>query len=187
MLNDEQWADLKAQSPAWIERLRRDLGDLARGRCGWAEVLQIGDAELLGMARLGAGKLESGRAAEAERIFWVLTQLDPFVAWFWMALGDAQAKLGKLERAIEAYGRCLQEAGRMQPPSRDEMRVASLRRGRLLVQVGRPEEAFEDLKRTVELDTAAVPDGERAWVAIQDLAARQLVPQALLLDVPRPR
>src|SRR6188768_3371349 len=86
--NEERWAELRRANPATAERLLKDLRDLSRGRRTWAEILQIQDAELLSMAKNAAAKLEMGHAGEAERTFWALTALDPFVPWFWMALGD---------------------------------------------------------------------------------------------------
>jgi tetratricopeptide (TPR) repeat protein len=187
MLSDEQWAELKAGHPAWIERLRNDLQDLARGRCGWAEVLQIPDAELLDLSRMGAARLEHGRLAEAEQTFRVLTQLDPFVPWFWMALGEARGRLGKIAEAVEAYSRCIHEASRIQPPSDVEIRSASLRRGKLYARAGQVEAAYEDFKKVLELDSPSVPDGEQALLAVEALVAEGKLPEQALHALHGPR
>jgi tetratricopeptide (TPR) repeat protein len=184
MLTDVQWTQLKTENPAFLERVRRDLEDLAQGRCGWAEVLRIGDEELLGMARLAAAKLEHGHATEAERVFLALTELDPFVPWFWMALGDARSRQGRLREAVECYGRCIDEASRIRPPSKDEIRSASLRRGKLQVRMQDPNAALGDFTRVLELDNGAVPDAEQAWLAIQALVAEGKLPEARLHSLP---
>jgi predicted Zn-dependent protease len=187
MDSEQRWTELKDEDPALAERLQKDLQDVAEGRCGWAELLRIPDAELLGMARMAAAKLGVGRPAEAERTFWVLTELDPFVPWFWMALGDARSRLNKTPEAIEAYTRCLHEVMQMDPPSAEEIRAARLRRGRLLVRTGQDQAAYEDLKSVVELDTSFVADGEQAFLAIRALVEEGRLPEQALRELPAPR
>ena len=93
---EDRWAELTRSNPATAEKLLTDLRDVSQGRRTWAEVLQLQDAELLSMAKIATAKLEMGHAAEAERTFWTLTALDPFIPWFRMALGDARARLRKV-------------------------------------------------------------------------------------------
>jgi tetratricopeptide (TPR) repeat protein len=180
MLTDVQWAQLQTEDPALIERVRRDLEDLARGRCGWAEVLRIGDKELLGIAKVAAAKLKQGRAAEAERIFWALTELDPFVSWFWMALGDARGRQGQIQEAIDCYDRCIHEASQMQPPAEDQIRRASLRRGKLQVRARDVNPAVADFTKVLELDNDETLSGKQAWLAVQALVDSGSLPKEVL-------
>lgn len=182
--NEDRWAKLRQAHPATADKLLKGLRDVSQGRRTWAEVLQIQDAELLGMAKMAAAKLEMGRAAEAERTFWALTALDPFVPWFWMALGDARARLSKLTEAIDAYGQCIREASQMQPASTDDIRAASLRRGRLLARAKEAQAALEDFRTVLALDTPSAPDGEQALLAIEALVAAGELPEQVLQGLP---
>jgi tetratricopeptide (TPR) repeat protein len=184
-LDDAEWERLCGQEPDLVARLRQGLTELAGGRRVWAELLAIPDAELLGMAKLGAANMDLKRYAEAESVFAALCLLDPYVPWFWLSLGDARMRLCKTAEAIEALSRCIQATSGHEPPL-EECRPASYRRGTLYVRTGQFEEAFEDFKRVLQLDTQQVSDGERAWLAIQQLAQEGKIPSAWLDTLPKP-
>ena len=185
--HEQRWDELRRANPAKAEKILRDLRDVSQGRRTWAEILQVQDPELLGMAKQAAAKLEIGRAAEAERTFSALTDLDPFVPWFWMALGDARARLSKVAGAIDAYGRCIREASRSHPAETDDIRAACLRRGRLLARAQEAQRAFEDFKTVLELDSPLVSDGEQALLAIEALVATGQLSEQALEGLPAPR
>jgi predicted Zn-dependent protease len=185
-MTDEEWKSFEAQNPQAVAAARQNLVHLARGRLTWAQLLGVPDAELLGLARLAAAKMDRGRPAEAERMFRALTEIDPFVPWFWLALGDARSRQGKSKEASEAYGRCIAEAGQLDPPG-EEMRSASYRRATLRVQAGDMQGALEDFRTVLAMDTSAVHDGERAWLALEALADQGRIPREVLATLPRPR
>jgi tetratricopeptide (TPR) repeat protein len=184
-MSDEEWDRLRENEPELVERVQRDISAIASGRSGWAQGLGIADGELLAMAQRGAANMEVKRYAEAESIFYALALLDPYVPWFWLSLGDARMRLGKGPEAIEAFSRCIRATSAYDPPL-DECRPASYRRGTLYVRAGRFEEAFEDFRRVLQLDTSHVNEGERAWLAVQQLATEGKIPREWLDRLPRP-
>jgi tetratricopeptide (TPR) repeat protein len=181
---NQQWMALRSDNRFSADRLMENLRQLSQGRGTWAELLQIRDAELLDMARMGAAKLEMGQLAAAERAFWALTELDPGVPFFWAALGDSRARLNKLTEAIDAYGQCIREASRVHPPALEEIRSACLRRGKLLVRTQQAKAALEDFRTVLELDTPDSSDGEHARFAIEALVADGRLNEEALAGLP---
>lgn len=100
------------------------------------------------VAQLGFTCLTSGKLDEAERIFAGLLALDPFDAYFNLALGSVAQQQGRLEEAELKYTRCLE----INPYSAS----AHAHRGEIKIQTGRLGEGTEDLVRSVELD----PEGK---------------------------
>lgn len=184
-MSDEEWDALRQRDPRLVAQVHQDLKDLAAGRRTWAELLKIPDEELIGLGKRAAAAMDVKRHAEAEEMFSALTRLDPYVPWFWMALGDARTRSGHTEAAIQAYSRCIEASAREKPPL-EELRPASFRRGSLYLRLGQYQEAFEDLKRVVDLDTAQMFDGERAYLALRQMADEGRITAEQLETVPRP-
>ena len=185
VLGDEDWQRLRQTQPQLVQRAQQEIRALAAGQRVWAEALDIGDPELLGMAQRAAANMDLKRYNEAELTFGALCTLDPYVPWFWLSLGDARMRLGKNPDAIEAYTHCIRAATSGEQPL-EEYRPACLKRGTLYVRMGRYQEAFEDFRRVVEMDTTRVSDGERAWLAVQQLVQDGRIPRDALDALPKP-
>lgn len=67
------------------------------------DFLGLSDEELISFYNVGSNLYQSGSYQEACSIFTLLTQLNPKVAQFWMALGIIQEKLDQHESAVYAY------------------------------------------------------------------------------------
>src|SRR5262245_34373477 len=180
----EEWEAFKQQDLDRARRVHDQLRELSGGRLGWASVLGIADADLLAMSRAAAASMDQGRFDEAERTFRSLTLLDPFVPWFWLALGEACLRESKIAEALDAFSRCIDEATASSPPT-EHARTAMLRRGTIYAQYGKDVNAFEDLIRVVTMDNDRVFDGEKAMLAIEKLANEGRLSPDQLARVPQ--
>jgi tetratricopeptide (TPR) repeat protein len=185
-MTDEEWSSLEVQKPELIRAARETLTKLAHGQTTWAAALGIPDFELLNLAKLAAARMDSGRYGDAERMLLALTELDPFVGWFWQTLGDVHSRQRKTAEALAAYDRCI-ELACSSGAQGEELRAAFHRRAAARVQAGDALGALEDFRVVLRLDTPAVLDGERAWLALQALADAGSIPAELLENMPRPR
>lgn len=99
------------------------------------------------VAQLGFTCLTTGKLDEAARIFEGLLALDPFDAYFNLALGSVAHQRGDLETAEVKYTRSLE----INPYSAS----AYAHRGEIRIQTGRLGEGTEDLVKALDLDPRA--------------------------------
>lgn len=99
------------------------------------------------VAQIGRGYLASGKLDEAKKVFEGLLALDPFDAYFNMALGSIAQQKGELEEAEKRYSRALE----INPFSA----TAYANRGEIRVLTGKLVEGAQDLVRAVQEDPDA--------------------------------
>jgi tetratricopeptide (TPR) repeat protein len=115
--------------------------------------LTLGDLEGVGkeeqyqIAELGFTCLTSGKLDEAGKIFAGLLALDPFDAYFNLAVGSVAHQRGDFEQAELRYTRCLE----INP----HFATALAHRGEVRIVTGRLSDGTDDLVRAVELDPGA--------------------------------
>jgi tetratricopeptide (TPR) repeat protein len=92
--------------------------------------------------------LEKGDAADAERLFAGVTELEPRLAQGWLGLAEARQRLGQPQRALEAA----RQAQVVAP----DLAAAAFAVGRCLVELGSHREALDALERARELEPASI-------------------------------
>ena len=100
------------------------------------------------MAESGFRFLSEGKREKAKKVFEGLLALDPFDAYFHMALGSIAQQDGKLDDAEKSYSRAL-EINPFSAP-------ALANRGEARLLLGRLADAMEDLAKAIQLD----PEGK---------------------------
>jgi tetratricopeptide (TPR) repeat protein len=132
-----------------------DLARVAGQPCGHDdESRQAALAGLLRAAGYSAASLadagnelrQDGNLAEAEVFYRRAVLLDSGAAAAWYGLGQVREARGQREAALEAYGRATAAAGQGTLVAR-----AHYRRGQMLANVGRWDEAAAELARAVDL------------------------------------
>ena len=114
------------------------------GRITLGDLEGITKQEQYQMAEVGHSYLASGKLAEAKTVFEGLLALDPFDAYFHLALGSIAQQDGDLAEAEDRYSRALE----INPFSASAM----ANRGEVRVMQGRFTEGAEDLIRAVQAD-----------------------------------
>jgi tetratricopeptide (TPR) repeat protein len=158
------------------DRIQQDVLELARGRMGWAQALGIPPQDVVGMAKAASAEMTRRRYAEAERLYFALTQMDPSFPFFWLSLAEARSKRHKPAEAIEAYERCLEESLKKSPPAKEAL-AASYGCGVLQARCGEVERALESFRQAVRLDPDGASHGRRARLSIQALTEGGKLPK----------
>jgi len=143
-------------------RVHTDVEAFVAGHRTLAELEGVSKHEQLRIAEVAHGLLERGDVDAAHRLFVGLHALDPFDAYFCLALGGIAQQEGKLEEADRFYGRALDVNPFALPAwaNRAEVRVGQ----------GRIEEAMADFARVAELDPDCVdPVSARARAVVEML------------------
>jgi Tfp pilus assembly protein PilF len=136
--------------------------DFVRGRITLAELEGITKQEQYQIAELGHHHLAQSRLDQAKAVFEGLLALDPYDAYFHMALASVAQQQGQLEAAEAGYTRALT----FNPFSA----TAHANRGEARVLQGRMEEGSADLVKACQLDPAGrEPATLRARATLQVL------------------
>ncbi len=96
------------------------------------------------IAQVGHAYLSSGKLDEAKKVYEGLLALDPYDAYFHMALGSIAQQKEQYEEAIKRYSRAL-EINPFSP-------TAHANRGEIRVMTGQLPEGAEDLVKAIQLD-----------------------------------
>lgn len=120
------------------------------GRITLGDLEGISKQEQYEMAKLGHSYLEGGKLEKASTIFEGLIALDPFDAYFRMAIASIAQQEGRLSDAEEGYSSVLQ----INPYSP----TAFANRGEVRVQLGRLKEGAEDLIAAITHDPKGAED-----------------------------
>lgn len=100
-------------------------------------------------ARKGNEAYESGNFAEAERLYSLAIEQDPENAKYYFNLGNAQAKQGKVEEAIQSYLEYKKRAENADNKSKAEYNI-----GTLLAENGKWKPAATHFKNSLMLNPA---------------------------------
>lgn len=142
---------------------------LATGQATLAEFAGLGREQLYEIARVGFRLMNTGRLAEARRIYEGLVAVNPFDSVFHCHLGALHLRSGETAEAIEEFDTALR-FNRVSVDALAGRGEAHLNRGQLM-------EAIRDLRAAIELDPqAARPATERAraiLLTLKEAAARQ--------------
>jgi tetratricopeptide (TPR) repeat protein len=133
--------------------------------CERTAAAQPGDVGIL--QTLGEAYLSTGRAAEAERVFEKLTELEPDAPEHWCSLGDARLAAGDPGQAESAYNRAVEI-----DPAAKAAFCSRLADG--LFRTGYPERAREAWERSLRV----CPDEPFCWMGIGDCLVRLGKPDA---------
>jgi tetratricopeptide (TPR) repeat protein len=123
------------------------------------------------VAQIGHAYLSSGKFPEAKKIFEGLLALDPFDAYFHMALGSIAQQTDDLVEADKRYSRAL-EINPLSP-------TAFANRGEVRVMSGRLAEGAQDLVKSIQLD----PDGKEQATIRAKATVRVLKEQLGAVDL----
>jgi Flp pilus assembly protein TadD len=138
-------------SPAPTAELNARMRAFIQGELTLADLYELTQEELYGIAAQGRRLHENGKFEAAQQIFEGLTTLAPNEASFHTGLGAVYQRLELLDRACEEYDRAL---------ALNERDLAALcNRAEVRLQQGKIEEAAKDLQRIAELD----PKGEQGF------------------------
>ncbi len=122
------------------------------------------------VAAIGFKHLTRGKLQKARGIFQGLAELDPYDAWFQLALGSVAQREGNLPEADAAYSRAL----KLNPNGI----AAFANRGEVRLLAGRREEGMADLRRAVSLDRSGRdPNAMRARAVIEAMKRQPSMPQ----------
>lgn len=125
----------------------------------------ISKEEQYQIAALGFSCLSSGKLEEAEQIFLGLLALDPFDAYFNLAVGSVAQQQGDLESAEQRYSRALE----INPYSA----TAHAHRGEIRIQTGRLADGVDDLLEALGVDREGrEPATHRARATLRVLAEK---------------
>jgi len=106
------------------------------------DILRFTKEELLSFYSVGLELYNRGAYHESSHIFLLLTQLNPFIAAFWSALGAAEDKSGDTQGALYAYLMAVElEENTLAP---------SLHAAKCLLLLNHPEEAKKILQLAIE-------------------------------------
>ncbi len=140
----------------------RRMRDFVLGRITLGELEGINKRAQYELAELGYGYLQAGQHEEALRIFRGLALLDPYDAYFQLALGWIAHKERRLDDAEQHLSRSLA----INPYSV----AAHTSRGEVRLLRGQIAEAVEDLEAAIELDPEANdPATHRAVALVEGL------------------
>lgn len=142
---EEQFKDVPE---AEMERGARKVKDFIDGKINWAELFSFTPEMLFQMAEFGFAQFKTGRYADAERVFKVLTVLDWNNAYYHSVMGSILQRQQRYGEAIAEYSQAIE----LDP---NEI-VGLTNRGEIFLQHGLFDEAGQDLERAIELD----PKGE---------------------------
>lgn len=145
------WADDVEKVKQQADQAYAD-GARDRARTLYAKVLELDPVDSRATYRLAA--LQPKGSLRAVRLFRAYVQLEPDDPWGYMALGDALAASGDLQRARSAYD----GAFSISPKETD----AFVGLGRLLTSAERADEAINVYQRW----TLAQPDNPQAWLEL---------------------
>jgi tetratricopeptide (TPR) repeat protein len=136
-------AELSLDEALLLARVYADVGDHTAAADLLGPYLEKGPVEMAVQFELGYYQLESGRFAEAEKVFAYLTEIDPRDTAALVNLGIAHAALGRLGEAAEAYERALKIDARLTE--------ALLYLGNVHVRLGNPEKAVESYRQFLQV------------------------------------
>jgi Tfp pilus assembly protein PilF len=118
------------------------------------------------MAQVGYTYLNQGKTEPAKQVFEGLVALDPYDAYFHMALASVHQRAGALKDAEESYTRSL-EFNKHSP-------AAYANRGEVRLFLGKIAEAAQDLAKAIELDPQAKQDSTKRAHALAEAVRQQL-------------
>lgn len=128
-----------------LERGVEKVKDFVDGRIGWAELMNFTPEMLFHLAEFGFMQFRQGRYQDAERVFKGLTVLDWHNAYYHSVLGSILQRQKRYGEAIAEYTQALEL---------DPRDIVSLtNRGEIFMQHGLLDEASEDFKGAVALDS----------------------------------
>lgn len=142
------------------------LREFVEGRITLGELERIGKDAQYRMAKIGFDFMNSGKLENARRVFLGLLALDPYDAYFHLALGAIHQREGDLAAADERYTRSLE----INPFSA----VALANRGEARLVAGRVEEGVRDLAAALQRDPQAREPAVARGRAILASLGRQL-------------
>jgi tetratricopeptide (TPR) repeat protein len=151
----------------------RRVREFLLGRVTLGELEGLDKPAQYELAQAGYAYLEQNQLEPAARIFRGLAVLDPFDAYFQLALGWITHQQGELGQAEKHYSRSLEINPRSAP--------ARVGRGEVRLQQGRLLEAAEDLTRAIQEDPEGrQPASARAQTLVVTLRHQleQAVPRA---------
>lgn len=155
----ENQAEIRAWSP-------NDIDAFLAGQITLGELEGIPKSAQYRMAETGYVFLSEGKLDAARRVFEGLHALDPFDAYFLMALGSIAQQRGHLDAAEAHYSRSLE----INPYSI----AARAHRGEVRVLAGRLLEAAEDFERVAREDPAASDPAARRALAVAHAITKDL-------------
>lgn len=119
------------------------LLQFARGMITMAELEGMSDEKMQGMADVGYTLLSQGRLRDARKIFEGLAVLNPYEAYYQLALGSIAQRNHEFDQALSHYTRAIQMNQLLPEPfaNRAEVRLA----------MDDVEGAIQDLVQTVKL------------------------------------
>lgn len=140
------------------------LLEFARGDATLAEVEGISDEALLEAGKMGYDFMENGDLERAEQVFMGLIALDPYNAWFHLAMGSVHQRREEFEQAEARYTRSLSING---------YSVEALcNRGEVRLRLGKNDDAMQDFERAIDADGEEnTPHAQRARVILEQLRA----------------
>jgi tetratricopeptide (TPR) repeat protein len=140
----------------------RRVREFLLGRITLGELEGLDKPAQYELAQAGYAYLEQNQLEPAARIFRGLAVLDPYDAYFQLALGWITHKQGELDQAEKHYSRSLEIHPRSSP--------ALAGRGEVRLQQGRLLEAAEDLTRAIQEDPEGrLPASARAQALVVSL------------------
>lgn len=154
--------NLKGVPEAEIERGARKVKDFIDGKLSWADLFNFTPEMLFQMAEFGFTQFKTGRYADAERVFKVLTVLDWNNAYYHSVMGSILQRQRRYGDAMAEYSQAIElDPGDI---------VSRTNRGEILLQHGLIEEARGDLEKAVQLD----PEGKDRFAGRARMLLKQI-------------
>lgn len=129
--------------PVNPEKLPALLPRWAAGQISLKQLKGYTDDELYAIAHTGYFFMMQGKNQEAKTLFEGLVAVDPRNDYYYRALGVIFHKLGDAERAIKQFGYAIRVNARSP--------AAYVNRAEVFIARGMPQEAAQDLRRSLEL------------------------------------
>jgi tetratricopeptide (TPR) repeat protein len=159
------------ETPAERTYHEQHLAKFLMGQMTLGDLEGITKQQQYEIANIGHAYLTSGKFPEAKKVFEGLLALDPFDAYFHMALGSIAQQSEDFEEADERYSRAL-EINPFSP-------TAYANRGEIRVMSGRLAEGAFDLVKAIQLD----PDGKEQATIRAKATVRVLKEQLGAMDL----
>jgi tetratricopeptide (TPR) repeat protein len=153
----------------------QDLAGFAQGRLTLAQLQGVTQHQLNDMAEVGYSLLSQGKLDDARTMFLGLATLNPYDAYYPLALGSIEQRANNLKAAEDHYTRAI--------GINASIAVAYVNRGEIRIMLGRLGDAIGDFIRAVALsadqpnDPAALRARATLTVLQEQLAAAKKATQ----------